>query len=372
MAPACSTASIAPRPRSARLRPRTFCAALCLAAAFASSIGPDGRSPIAPLGPDGQEMIASDQATQRLRREAELRTFWTEHVEPHLTAADARTQLAGRQSIEAIRQWFTDRKEGSKPFAESALSLRSKWNLARSKLPGPLGGKSNAHRDYLNRQFAEHVFSPDEFRKAIEAAAAFYADQVQATENDLLVALRADLDDFPLEDLPGLRSALLSHDQFERVIREVTPAVARDLGLDCVREVTSFAVSEVAAVVLTAAVTRLGVSTGILAAGAGTSWATLGVSLVAAVAIDHVVGRVIDYVRDPTGQLARQIDTLLDEFGGLVIEGDPATPGLRSALSKFDATRSHLRHEALRRLILDTSEPQHHADQSLTLLAHGE
>jgi hypothetical protein len=285
------------------------------------------------------------------------REVWAERVEPALAAADARTARAIDQSVRAVLDFLAERQAGTRAFAETMLSLRSKWALVKSKAPAFAGGDDQAHIRFLNDKFSELVFSDAEFRSALESAVTAYLGSVQAAENELLVTVRADMADIPLEALPAARSEQLFRNEFETLARQISPAVARELGVDVVREMSSFVASEIATTVLTNLAARLGVSSGLMVAGVSTSWATFGLSIVAAIVVDQVVCWIADEVRDPAGELEGRMNRLLADIGRLVIEGDGYSPGLRAQLNAFDRARSYVRRTALERLILGQDAP---------------
>ena len=285
------------------------------------------------------------------------REVWAERVEPALAAADARTARAIDGSARAVQDFLAERQAGTRAFAEAMLSLRSKWALVRSKAPSFAGGDDQAHIRFLNQKFSELVFSDAEFRSALESAVTAYLGSVQAAENELLVTVRADMADIPLEALPAARSEQLFRSEFENLTRQIAPAVARELGVDVVREMSSLVASEIATAVLTNLATRLGVSSGLLAAGVSASWTTFGLSIVAAIVVDQVICWAVSEVRDPAGELEGRMNRLLADIGRLIIEGDGYSPGLRAQLNAFDRARSHVRRIALERLILGQDGP---------------
>ena len=297
--------------------------------------------------PRSQAQPSAEAALARQRQE-----IWRTKIEPELDAADTRATVAIEESTTALTLFLIESREGSRPFAEAMLSLRGKWNLLKSKAPALLGGDDQAHLRYLNERFSALIFSDADLRKAIESAVVSYLGKLQATENDLLVKVRADMADIPLDALPAARSDEIFQSEFNRIARQVAPAVAQELGVDALREISSFVATEIATTVLTNLAARLGMSSGLLVAGVSTSWATFGLSIVAAIVIDQVISMIVDEVRNPVGELTARINKLLQDLSQLVVEGDPQSPGLHPQLTAFDGARSRVRREALRRLIL--------------------
>jgi len=305
----------------------------------------------APADPLGAPCCAGAPEQDPAALAQQRQVLWRTRIEPALAAAERQTAGAIEEAARAVRQFLEQRRAGSRPFAEAALSWGSKWALIKSKAPAFLGGDAQAQVRYLNDQFTRLVFSDEQLRAAVASAAAGYLAAVQAAENELLVRVRADMADLPMEALPAIRSEAMFRDAFDRAVRQVAPQVARELGMDALREVSSFVAGEIATTVLVALATRMGVSGGLLTVGVGTSWATLGLSLVAAIVVDQVLCRVLDAVRDPVGELEGRINSLLDHLGRLIVEGDEQVVGLRARLTAFDQARRMVRRKALHALV---------------------
>ncbi len=350
----CDAPQPAPEPRKPPLTYLVIGAIAVLAAIFALDALRNNlkQQRDTPRPPQPQAVEPDDAALARQRLE-----LWQTKIEPELDAAEAQTQVAIEESATALALFLIESREGSRPFAEAMLSLRGKWNLLKSKTPGFLGGDNQAHLRYLNERFSTLVFSDAELKSAIESAIVSYLGRLQAAENELLVSVRADMADIPLEVLPAARSDEVFRSEFNRIARQLAPMVAQELGVDALREVSSLVAGEIATTVLANLATRLGMSSGLMLAGVGTSWATFGLSIVAAIVIDQVICMVVDEVRDPVGDMTARINRLLGDLSQLIIEGDDEHPGLSPQLASFDDARARIRREALRRLILGEDRP---------------
>ncbi len=282
--------------------------------------------------------------------------IWRTRIALELDTADARTAQAINDSVVSFVYFMNERRRGSRAFAERMLSLRGKWVLVRSKMPGFLGGDQQAHLRYLNQQFSQLIFSDADLQKAIESAVVAYLSELQAAENDLLVKVRADMADIPLDAMPAAQSDEIFRNEFNRVARQIAPVVTRELGVDALREASSFVAGEVATTILASLATRMGASSGLMLAGAGSSWATFGLSIIAAVVIDQAISLVMDEVHDPVGQLEARIDLLLVNLCRLIISGDGELTGLKPQLTQFDRVRSRIRRGTLRQLILGENQ----------------
>jgi hypothetical protein len=128
-----------------------------------------------------------------------------------------------------------------------------------------------------------------------------------------------------------------------------------DLVVNVQREAAEFAALAVAAAVATrvlaAVLERLAVSGTIY--GAGSSWASFGLSLVGAIVPDYLVDWVVGWFYDPEAEITGRVERALDDVSRLLTEGDDRGVGLRAQLSDLSRRRAELRQQALRSLILD-------------------
>jgi hypothetical protein len=312
-------------------------------------------------------------------------------IVPRLDEADRLSRAAVDDRLAGLDDFFREHRDGVRPFAEAVLSLSGKWNYAKSKLPT---AEDDAHLKFLDERFEKFVFSRDELRITIESVVAGYLSRLDGLEGQLLVEVRADLSEKAFA-VPGAPRFDVSNDElrsrFARSLTVVSSDVARDVGVGVSLTTASVVGGEVAAViavrVATAVATRLGVSAGILGVGATSGWATFGIGLVAAVAVDFVIdkaARAAGY--DPIETIAGRVKKVLDDVRTMLVDGDPEAVaahtkltamarddvnatvreesrraadaiersgnlGLRRELLRIHEQRAALRREALRRLI---------------------
>jgi hypothetical protein len=131
------------------------------------------------------------------------------------------------------------------------------------------------------------------------------------------------------------------------------------------REITSWVASDVAAAlalrVLAAVGQRLGLSGGVLAGGAASSWASLGTTVVAAVVLDKIIDWILRRAGyDPEANIAQQVRASLANIQSLLLDGDeaegPVRGGLRAELLRLHLERSRLRRDALWRFLFGSDQ----------------
>jgi hypothetical protein len=314
-------------------------------------------------------------------------------IKPRLAVANRASEDELERAIDSINEFFGERKQGTKAFAASVLSLKGKWQFIRSHLPY---AEANQHLKFLEAKFGEHVFKPDELKAAVESSVAQYVKSVQGIENQLLVNCRQDISDSdPLSQkvIPQIGSQKAFQAEFQRLLGVVGTDVSHDLNYTIGREVVVFVGWDIATTIFTrvgaAVATELSVDSTLIAAGASSSWATFGVGLVALIVVDIAVDWLEKLTgHDPAAAIALKVDGTLDRVRTLLIDGDPeairvyrklrrmenedADPavrtrcrtaadkieqsgrlGLRAELKRLHEMRSRLREETLERLVLE-------------------
>jgi hypothetical protein len=310
-------------------------------------------------------------------------------VEPRINQTNEETKTEAEKSTAKIQEFFASRKQNARAFATELLSLQGKWAFVKGYF------SQGSHEQYIEECFERNVFSTDELKSLIESSVSGYVSEIQGRENQLLVAIRADLEGSELA-APKYLPALGSEDQFRReyavMLERVLPLLSKDMGITVTREIVSFVGSEIAATLLleigTSLATELGVSGGILGAGASSGAVTFGVGLIAGILVDMALDWVIRQAGyDPEGEIAVKVIASLDQLERTILEGDKKTRerydtanwdstwswsssdresasaqakalesggglGLKQQLHHINEIRSRLRHEALKGLIL--------------------
>lgn len=358
--------------------------------------------------------VSERKPTTFATRSADTPTRMVQPIDAAAVRAKAWGKIAGRldeadaasleemdRALLGIDEYFARCRPGARPFAEAMLSLGGKWRYVKSSLPF---ADPDGHAKFLRESLEANLFKPDDLRKLLEGTVTGYLTRVKAIENQLLVRIRADLSQGELataDVVPALRQPETFTQEFNRLEKEVLGLVSSDFNFSLSREVALFVGSEVAAHVAMkvglAAAQRLGISAGILGSGAAVGWATFGVGLVAAIALDFMVDGVLRFSGyDPEGQVVAKVNDMLTSLKKALVNGDPEAHaaysklrrmaredpvaavrdeskdaadridrgghlGLRHELRRLHEVRAKVRREALRRLILE-GETNHGKD----------
>ncbi len=243
-------------------------------------------------------------------------------------AINKRIEESSQKSLAAItnrsnefRTFVQERKAGAKPFSEEVVSIYGKWRVLKSKLPLT---DSEGHKKYIVDQFDKHIFTPQQLSDRVKTIIEDSIRDLDQEQNNLAVAIRKELLGRPL--MPG---------EIPVAREELTNAIDRAVftaQVDAAKGATGLVVAEVTASVASQVLTRLGVSAGILSAGAATSWWTLGAGL----AIGFAVNELWDWIDDPAGDIKREIEGSLDN---LAMKGSDA---IREEMIKVVTSRRML------------------------------
>lgn len=273
-----------------------------------------------------------------------------ERAQPHLDWADAESQHAIDEHLATLTLFFDSAKQQTPRFARDVMGWRSKWRLVSDKLPFT---RDDRHQAYLRERFGARVFTPQQLLQAVESVLTSYLTSVQSIEGMMLVRIRADVADLPAGSLPQFASPEALEQAFALALEAAAKQTEVDLRADLIRELVSIVTGEV----LTMVAVRLGVSAGILATGASSSWSTFGVGLVVGVAADWVIQKVWNWWDDPAADLAGMMDARLDAIHQLLVDGDGSASGLRGKMLELHEQRRLLRRQAVHQLIEGSVQP---------------
>jgi hypothetical protein len=257
-------------------------------------------------------------------------------AEPHIRTADTQSLDGIPAAVAIVDDFFAAAKSSTFAFAGDALGLYSKIAWVRGK-----------HDKYLAARFQERVFSPEDVEATVTRAVASYLEEVEGIENEMLVNIRLDVAGLP----SGMAISRMSVNEFRDAFREMTNQISSRTAWNVGSDIGKEFAAQIAGQVIVRAAARLGVSGGILAAGATTSWLTAGIGVAVALVIDLMVSTIWDWVEDPKGQLADQMNKKLEEIRLMVVDGDSENPGLRQELQNYATRRAIVRRDAIRALV---------------------
>jgi hypothetical protein len=280
-------------------------------------------------------------------------------VRQRLSEADEKSEASINPRLKPLTDLFAKGRKGAKAFAGRAVSWRGKWEMMKG-----LTDHGESHRAFLSEEYANLVFSPDDFRKAMEASVKAYLDDIEGYEAEMLVKLRADLAD-PDRPVGSLPSHLQSNDLFRQHYHTLSSSLVTELNLNMGgfvgRELgTMWAATmpaNLAGQAARAAAIEMGFSAGLLGTGGASFVATVGVGCVVALIIERIVDEVLRLVgMDPETNIAKLVCSSIDELEAALTKdavflGLGKKGSLRVLMEEIHETRSKLRRETITRLL---------------------
>jgi len=266
-----------------------------------------------------------------------------EKVQPHLSKADTEIAEAAEKNLGKLYSFFQLTKTKTPAFAERCLSFKSKWVLL-----------TGDHKAFLKEEFDNLVFSATDLDTQIRQAIGDYIRDVQQIEGKLLVDVQTDMN-----DLPNLKySDCSSKEAFTKRINELVAdssqktkvAVSLDVTQVAASEITAFIMAKLAVIVAE----RLGLSTAILGGGSLGASESFGLTIVAGIVIDQIVGCIITWAYSPEQKISDTINYEIDMLCLSTIGSKQTNDGLRGLFSKIAAAQIHQRDEAIKTFVFES------------------
>jgi hypothetical protein len=246
--------------------------------------------------------------------------------------------------LEKLDQFFANCKKKTPAFAETALGWRSKWNLLWDYVPFSSG---NNHRQFLEKKFAEHVFTPRQLEDAIDQVVKDYIETVGRIERQMLRDLQAEAARLPAAN-PISR---LSEQQLQQLYDQLLAEVVRASGNQAIKGVVWEGIEKLAGDKISNRIGRTLATSVALRLGRRASLVSSGV---AGLVVDQLVEYVFSWIADPQSELANEINQKLDEMNRILVNGSSESPGLRDQLREFARERAALREQAVIKLLQST------------------
>lgn len=269
----------------------------------------------------GLDRLLGSKPYQEVLGERRSRAEVIEACNAHVRQAEIEARAAIDRRANEFSIFIEEQKPGAAPFSKAIVSLYGKWRVLKSKLP--LTDKEG-HKRYVEEKFAEHIFSSDELASQMELIVTEAAKDLEAIENQLAVKVQTEI----VGDSTGPVDISTASSEFSEAIEKVKGAAQ----WDAAKAGASLAVSEVVSIVGTQILFRLGVSAGVIAAGAANSWWTVG----AGVVLGLIADMIWSWIDDPAGDIERETVNALDR---LATNGSDA---LRSELGTVVTNRVEL------------------------------
>jgi hypothetical protein len=259
---------------------------------------------------------------------------------PHLERAYDKSLAAIDPITSNVHMQINQFKRNTRAFADDALGWRSKWNLVQDFVPFSSGDN---HEQYIRKLFEEKIFRIDDINRIIGQSIERYLAEVRSIENQMLVELRADVADLPSSS----PLAQMDEGQLQRSYADAITAAMAAVGNDLKSRAGNMIVSEITYQVMAHLATRLGISSAILTGGSLGAPYTFGITVVAGLIIDQIVSNIWNWWSDPSGDMARELNLMIDKIDRSVVGSPKNGQGLHGQLRKYAEERAALRKTAV-------------------------
>lgn len=251
----------------------------------------------------------------------------------HIDAAFAEAQQVATARAAEFSAFVRDKKKGARPFAENLTSWYGKWRVIKPYLPFADG---DGHKKYVEELFATHIFTKDELGTRLKRTIEDAVLDMEGIQNRLAVKLK--------HEITSSTSATFDDTAVASEFRNSIEQVVAASQWDAQKAAAALVVSEVVSTIGTQVLIRMGVSAGILGAGAANSWWSLGGSVV----IGLIVDVLWEWIDDPTGDVEREVGQAIDSFA------ERCDSALSQELQKVNQQKQDLWLKASDAMIADT------------------
>ncbi len=237
----------------------------------------------------------------------------------HVRAAQTRAEESISRRSREFSEFIASRATAAKGFADRMVSCYAKWRLVKEYLPFTDG---DGHRHFVEEEFARHLFSSEELAAALDRSVEFALRDLDQIENELAVALRTEI----LGHSLASDETSAAGERFTRTVEQMLRATQ----WDAAKSAGSLVFSEVVSSVGTRILVQLGISAGILGAGAANSWWSFGATAVIGLLVDAIW----EWFDDPVGDIERELSATLDNLAR------GSSEAIRDELNRIVAARS--------------------------------
>lgn len=250
-----------------------------------------------------------------------------------LNQTDQHWQRMAWARWQEVNLLFHERRQRLPEWLDHATRLKAKWRLVRGDLDR-----------HLVNLFEQHVLSAKELQQSLERAIRGLINDIEASENRLLVRLRVDLPDHPLwVDMDSALSPgdlLLSMDTFlQHALVDGEILISHDAGMDLSSLLTAEIATVLTVQLMRLSAIRLGVSSALISTGAAASGWTFGASLVAGLLLDYWVSALMRRWYNPAGKLLDELYLEYDQISSQILYGDSLQEGLAGLLNQMVSLR---------------------------------
>lgn len=296
--------------------------------------------------------------------------FFDQEVQKALSEFDGMNREAVVLCQERLHESIESFRRGIPAFTDDITSIGTRFGILR-RMPFDWWYEQDSVLKFTTEKFEEHLFNEDSLKNAIQNASDTFRSDLIANRNHLLSNVQAAVS---AEDLPVLHEVSLEGyaDDVTKRLQAFASASGQDsLTSLIITEIISgtagsaagsvfgMVAANVASAAAASAATAGGATVGGTAAGGGTGTLAGPVGTAIGAGVGLVVGILVDWWMTDRFQdkLAGQLNDLLTEIEGAVLEGNGEKTGMRCALDETcDAVRDACRESLFDRIVLEDTK----------------
>ena len=260
-----------------------------------------------------------------------------------LKEAESQMKESSEKSLKKISLYFDDAKTKVPEFTDWALG---NWSKAYYLVDTITFGRTSWNKGLLREKFESIVISESSINIEIEKFRQNYLAAMEEVLNGMWLKIETTLGNYPsvLEiqkvDIRHVRSKINEIIFKAQKGAQTQAAISGPLLLlscaleEGLKHVFKILAVQIASKTGASTVSRSAASAGIMGAGAAGSGVTLGLSIVGAIAIDYMLGYLLDSYFDPKGNLTTEIKKNIDEMHRTIMNGNGDQQGIRELMNK--------------------------------------
>lgn len=288
------------------------------------------------------ENEGNEKAEKAKRELEELKKKLVPEIKGILKETETQMKVASQKCLMNLTPFFEKAKTKVPEFADWALGG---WSKTYYLVDTITFGKTNWNAELLKEKFESLVISERSINNEIVRFQKEYMDEMEEIFNKMWLKIETTLKSYPevleiqksdIKDIKAKINEMIFVGQkgaqiptaIEGPLFLLSGALAK--GLE--RVFAALAV-QIATKAGASTATRSTASAAVLSTGAAGSWATFGLSMAGAVAIDYMLGYLLDYTLDPKGNLTREISKNIDAIHTTIVDGNSNQPGLKQLMN---------------------------------------
>jgi hypothetical protein len=328
--------------------------AACVGAIFFIARRPEVPAPTLPVTPPPPARSVPVAAT-----------FFDSEVQPAIAKADQANREAAVRCVERLQELFAKYRRGIDPFIEDLTSWGTRFGVAR-RMPSDWWYKRSDVKEIIAAKFEKHLFSERSLHDGIEGVMDQFRKDVEANNNQLLMAVNAAVTRRDLPNVPTIESRQFSAEVTESLRKFATGAAMDSVTSFLITELASGVGGEVATQLTLAIATRMAAMAAEATAAAGGATAggaavgggggSLGgpAGTVIGFGVGLVVGIGIDWWMTSSfkTKMSAQLNKMIDQVESSVLKGGDDKAGLSVSLDRTcDALRDAYRQSLYDRIV---------------------